>query len=85
MSKNTQGRTLTGKVISDKMEKTIVILVQRLVKHNLYNKIMKKSTKISAHDENNECQIGDIVTIKETKPISKNKTFVLVSIDEQAS
>jgi small subunit ribosomal protein S17 len=85
MSKNTQGRTLTGKVISDKMDKTIVILVQRLVKHNLYNKIMKKSTKISAHDENNECQIGDVVTIKETKPISKNKTFVLVSIDEQAS
>ena len=85
MSNNTQGRTLTGKVISDKMDKTIVILVQRLVKHELYNKVMKKSTKISAHDENNECHIGDIVTIKETKPISKNKTFVLVAIDEQAS
>lgn len=85
MSKNTQGRTLTGKVVSDKMDKTIVILVQRLVKHKLYNKVMKKSTKISAHDENNECRIGDIVTIKETKPISKNKTFVLVAIDEQAS
>ena len=78
-------RTLTGKVVSDKMDKTVTVLIERRVKHPLYGKIVKRSTKLHAHDENNECSMGDIVTIKETRPLSKSKTFELVSIDERAT
>ncbi|UYM13903.1 30S ribosomal protein S17 [Endozoicomonas euniceicola] len=78
-------RTLTGKVVSDKMDKTVTVLIERRVKHPLYGKIVKRSTKLHAHDENNECRMGDIVTIKETRPLSKSKTFELVSIDERAT
>ncbi|AMO58488.1 MULTISPECIES: 30S ribosomal protein S17 [Endozoicomonas] len=78
-------RTLTGKVVSDKMDKTVTVLIERRVKHPLYGKIVKRSTKLHAHDENNECRMGDIVTIKETRPMSKSKTFELVSIDERAT
>lgn len=78
-------RTASGKVVSNKMEKSIVVLVERRVRHPLYGKIIKRSTKIHAHDANNECMPGDEVTIKEVRPISKLKSWALVSIDERAT
>ncbi len=81
----TQVRTLTGKVVSDKMDKSITVLIERRVKHPLYGKIVKRSTKLHAHDEQNECRMGDTVTIKETRPLSKTKSFELVSIVERAT
>lgn len=78
-------RTLNGKVVSNKMDKSVVVLVERQVKHPLYGKYMKRSTKIQAHDEQNQCSIGDLVTIQETRPISKNKSWALVEITERAS
>ncbi|MGB0361096.1 MAG: 30S ribosomal protein S17 [Endozoicomonas sp.] len=74
-----------GVVVSDKMDKTIAVLIERRVKHSLLGKIVKRSTKLHAHDENNECRMGDVVTIKETRPLSKSKAFALVSIDERAT
>lgn len=85
MAEDKKVRTLTGKVVSDKMDKTVTVLIERRVKHPLYGKIVKRSTKLHAHDENNDCRIGDVVTIKETRPLSKSKTFTLVSIDERAT
>lgn len=85
MAEDNNVRTLTGKVVSDKMDKTVTVLIERRVKHPLYGKIVKRSTKLHAHDEENECHMGDIVTIKETRPVSKSKTFALVSIDERAT
>ena len=73
-----------GVVTSDKMAKSIVVSVERKVKHPIYGKFVKKSKKYSAHDENNECGIGDTVRIMETKPISKNKCWRLVEIVEKA-
>jgi small subunit ribosomal protein S17 len=81
----TTASTLTGKVVSDKMDKSITVMIERRVKHPLYGKYVKRSTKVHAHDENNECNIGDLVTIKETRPVSKTKSWALVSIDEKAS
>ena len=78
-------RTATGKVVSNKMDQSIVVLVERRVRHPLYGKIIKRSTKIHAHDANNECMPGDEVTIKEVRPISKTKSWALVSIDERAT
>ncbi len=78
-------RTATGKVISNKMDKSIVVLVERRVKHPVYGKIIKRSTKIHAHDANNECLPGDEVTVKEVRPISKTKSWCLVSIDVRAT
>ena len=78
-------RTLNGKVVSNKMEKSIVVQVERQVKHPLYGKYIRRSTKIQAHDEQNECNIGDLVTIQETRPISKNKSWALVEVTERAS
>jgi small subunit ribosomal protein S17 len=78
-------RTASGKVISNKMDKSIVVLVERQVKHPVYGKYIKRSTKIHAHDANNECLPGDEVTIKEVAPISKTKSWALVSIDERAA
>ena len=78
-------RTLVGKVVSDKMDKTITVLVERRVKHPMYGKIIKRSTKLHAHDEQNECKIGDTVTIKETRPMAKTKSFALVSVVERAT
>lgn len=75
--------TLSGRVVSDKMDKTVTVLVERRVKHPLYGKILNKSSKIHAHDENNECRNGDTVTITETKPYSKTKSWALVKIDER--
>lgn len=77
-------RSASGKVVSDKMDKTIVVLVERRVKHPVYGKYITKSSKIKAHDESNECKMGDMVTISETRPLSKTKTWTLVQIDEAA-
>lgn len=79
-----QARTASGKVVSNKMDKSIVVLVERRVKHPVYGKIIKRSTKVHAHDANNECLPGDEVTISETRPISKTKSWTLVSIDDRA-
>ena len=73
-----------GKVVSDKMDKTIVVLIEDNVKHPLYGKIMKRSIKLKAHDENNECKIGDKVEIMETRPLSKDKRWRLVEVIEKA-
>ena len=73
-------RTLTGTVVSDKMHKTAVVLFERKVKHPKYGKFIKKSTKYKIHDEDNKCKIGDIVTITEVRPISKDKSWKLVDI-----
>lgn len=73
-----------GKVTSNKMVKSITIAVERKVKHPIYGKFMKKTTKLMAHDENNECGIGDTVRIMETRPLSKNKRWRLVEIIEKA-
>ena len=73
-----------GKVVSDKMDKTIVVAVVDNVKHPLYNKIVKRTYKLKAHDENNECGIGDTVKVMETRPLSKDKRWRLVSIIEKA-
>ena len=78
-------RTISGKVVSDKMDKSITVLVERRVKHPIYGKYVKRSTKLYAHDENNECNIGDVVTIQESRPLSKTKSWTLVTIDEKAS
>ena len=77
-------KTRTGKVVSDKMNKTIVVAVQDNVRHPLYNKIVKKTYKLKAHDENNECKIGDTVRVMETRPLSKDKRWRLVEIIEKA-
>ena len=78
-------RTVTGKVVSNKMDKTITVLVERRVKHPIYGKFITRSTKLHAHDDANECNIGDVVTIKESRPLSKTKTWALQSIDERAN
>jgi small subunit ribosomal protein S17 len=78
------GRTVTGKVVSAKMDKSIVVLVERRVKHPVYGKFITRSSKLHAHDEKNECREGDKVTVKEVRPISKTKTWALISIDEKS-
>lgn len=78
-------RTATGKVVSDKMDKTITVLIERRVKHPIYGKYITRSSKVHAHDENNECKMGDVVTVSETRPISKQKSWALLSIDEKAT
>ncbi|NOY73104.1 MAG: 30S ribosomal protein S17 [Gammaproteobacteria bacterium] len=77
-------RTLTGRVTSNKMDKSITVLIERRVPHPLYRKYVRRSTKIHAHDESNECQSGDIVTIKQCRPLSKTKTWRLVRVEEKA-
>jgi small subunit ribosomal protein S17 len=74
----------TGKVVSNKMDKSITVAVERKVKHAMYGKFMKKTKKFMAHDETNECKIGDIVKISETRPLSKNKRWRLIEIVEKA-
>lgn len=78
-------RTLTGKVVSDKMDKSIVVLIERRVQHPLYGKLIRRSTKLHAHDENNTAKLGDVVTIKESRPISKTKAWTLVEVVEAAA
>ncbi len=75
-------RTVTGRVVSNKMDKTASVLVERLVKHPVYGKYVKRSTKFLVHDENNQCEEGDVVTIASCRPISKNKTFKLIEVIE---
>lgn len=77
-------KTRVGRVISDKMDKTIVVAIEDNVKHPLYKKIVKRTYKLKAHDENNECNIGDRVKVMETRPLSKDKRWRLVSIIEKA-
>ena len=76
-------KTRTGKVVSDKMDKTIVVAVEDHVKHPLYKKIVKRTYKLKAHDENNECGIGDTVKVMETRPLSKDKRWRLVEVVER--
>ncbi|MDQ2078180.1 30S ribosomal protein S17 [Marinimicrobium sp. ABcell2] len=78
-------RTLTGRVVSNKMDKTVTVLIERRVKHELYGKYVSKSSKLKAHDEGNECKIGDLVTIAESRPLSKTKSWALVKIEERAT
>ena len=80
-----QARTLQGVVVSDKMDKTVVVRVDRWVKHPLYEKVIKQSTKMKAHDEQNKCNSGDVVRIAEGRPISKQKSWRVVEVVEKAS
>jgi len=77
-------RTATGKVVSDKMDKTITVLVERRVKHPIYGKYLTRSSKVHAHDEDNECKTGDVVTVCETRPLSKSKSWTLLRVEETA-
>ena len=84
MSERNLRKTRVGKVVSDKMDKTIVVSIEDNVKHPLYKKIIKNTVKLKAHDENNECGIGDRVLVMETRPLSKDKRWRLVEIIEKA-
>ena len=77
-------KTREGVVVSDKMDKTIVVAIEDSVRHPLYKKIIKRTVKLKAHDENNECRIGDTVRVMETRPLSKDKRWRLVEIIEKA-
>jgi len=77
-------RTLQGRVISDKMDKTITVLVERQVQHPIYGKFIRRSTTVHAHDENNECRAGDMVVVEQCRPLSKTKTWRLVRVVERA-
>ena len=85
MSEEKKLRTVSGKVLSNKMDKTATVLIERKVKHPLYGKYVKRSTKLHVHDENNECGIGDTVTITECRPMSKTKSWALVEVVSKAS
>ncbi len=78
-------RTLQGRVISDKMDKSITVQVERRVKHPIYGKYIRRSTKVHAHDENNECRMGDTVVVEQCRPLSKTKKWRLVKVVERAS
>lgn len=77
-------RRLTGRVVSDGMEKSIVVMIERRERHPIYGKYMKRSTKLHAHDETNQAHVGDLVSIEECRPISKKKAWTLVEVVEQA-
>ncbi len=85
MSEQKTVRMASGRVVSDKMDKTITVLVERQVKHPLYGKYIRRSTKLKAHDENNECREGDLVSIAECRPISRHKAWRLVGVLEKAA
>jgi len=85
MSEEKAVRTLAGRVISDKMDCTVTVMVERRVKHPLYGKYIRRSTKLHVHDENNDCNIGDEVTISECRPMSKTKSWRLVEIVKRTS
>ena len=85
MSEQKVQRTLTARVISDKMDKSATVLIERRVRHPMYGKYVRKSTKLHIHDENNECKQGDVVSIAECRPMSKTKSWKLVKVIEQAS
>ena len=77
-------RTATGTVVSNRMDKTITVLVERRVRHPVYGKIIRRSSKIHAHDANNDCNIGDLVSVVECRPVSKSKSWMLKSVDVKA-
>ena len=77
-------RTVVGRVVSDKMDKTVSVAIERLVKHPVYGKYIRRTTKLMAHDEKNECKTGDRVTISECRPIAKNKSWRVVDVVERA-
>ena len=77
-------RTIEGRVVSNKMQKTVTVLLERQVQHPLYGKIVRRSTKVHAHDENNECKEGDVVRIAETRPLSKTKNWRVVKVVTRA-
>lgn len=77
-------RSVVGRVVSDKMDKTVTVLVERSVKHPLYGKVIRRSNKFHAHDENNECHQGDLVQIEESRPLSRTKTWRVTKIVEKA-
>jgi small subunit ribosomal protein S17 len=77
-------RTVVGRVVSDKMDKTVSVAIERLIKHPVYGKYIRRTSKLMAHDENNECKTGDRVTISECRPIAKNKAWRVVGIVERA-
>lgn len=82
---NKTKRTLVGRVVSDKMDKTVSVAIERRIKHPVYGKYIRRTTKLLAHDENNECKPGDRVTISEGRPISKNKSWTVVGVVERAA
>jgi small subunit ribosomal protein S17 len=84
MSEQASNRTLTGRVVSDAMDKTITVLVERRVKHPLYGKFLRRSMKLHAHDEGNECGSGDLVRVEQCRPLSKTKCWRLVEVIEKA-
>lgn len=77
-------RTLQGRVVSDKMEKSIVVAIERTVKHPIYGKFIKRTTKLHVHDEKNECSIGDVVEIQECRPLSKTKSWILIRVVDKS-
>jgi small subunit ribosomal protein S17 len=80
-----RGRTLTGTVVSNKARQTITVLIERRVPHPVYGKIIRRTTKVHAHDAASECNVGDVVTIRESRPISKTKNWVLERVEERAA
>jgi len=78
-------RTIIGRVVSDKMDKTVSVKIERLIKHQKYGKYIRRTSKVLAHDVNNECKPGDRVTISECKPVSKNKSWAVVNVIERAA
>ncbi len=84
MTEQKVARSLTGRVVSDKMNKTVTVLIERKVPHPLYGKVVRRSRKYHAHDETNECQTGDLVTIEECRPISKSKAWRITKVLEKS-
>ncbi|MCM2132151.1 30S ribosomal protein S17 [Larsenimonas rhizosphaerae] len=84
MAEEKKARRLTGKVVSDKMEKSVVVMIERRERHPIYGKYMKRSTKLHAHDETNQARLGDTVSIEECRPLSKKKAWTLVEVVEQS-
>jgi small subunit ribosomal protein S17 len=84
VSEDKKQRTVNGVVLSDKMDKTVTVMIERKVKHPLYGKYIKRSTKLHVHDENNDCGIGDTVSITECRPMSKTKSWTLVEVINKA-
>ena len=84
-TKSSGARTLSGRVVSDKMDKSATVVVERLVRHPVYGKYVRRSSKFHVHDEGNECRIGDVVAIQECRPISKTKSWKLVKVVARAA
>ncbi len=85
MNEKKTKRTLVGRVVSDKMDKTVSVAIERLIKHPIYGKYIRRTSKVMAHDANNECKAGDRVAISEGRPISKNKSWSVVSVIERSA